>query len=104
MAGQESAQIYSIPGGSPPDRNVAPEAAEGITRERFTWKSSQFLRIRTGAATKSECSFFWPARSVHANVLRDVPAVNNESLGKALESLERAGRISHTAGGWQRLR
>jgi AAA domain-containing protein len=36
--------------------------------------------------------------------LRDALAVNNERLGKALESLERAGRISRTAGGWQRLR
>jgi hypothetical protein len=36
--------------------------------------------------------------------LRDALAVNNERLGKALESLERAGRISRTAGGWQGLR
>jgi len=36
--------------------------------------------------------------------LREALAVNNERLGKALESLERAGRISRTAGGWQHLR
>jgi hypothetical protein len=35
--------------------------------------------------------------------LRDALAVNNERLGKALESLEQAGRISRTAGGWRRL-
>jgi hypothetical protein len=34
--------------------------------------------------------------------LRDALAVKNERLGKTLESLERAGRISRTAGGWQR--
>ena len=33
--------------------------------------------------------------------LRDALAVNNERLGKALESLERAGRISRTPRGWQ---
>ena len=36
--------------------------------------------------------------------LRDALAVNNERLGKALESLERAGRISRTRRGWQGLR
>jgi AAA domain len=36
--------------------------------------------------------------------LRDALAVNNERLGKALESLERAGRISRTPRGWQGLR
>ena len=36
--------------------------------------------------------------------LREALAVNNERLGKALELLERAGRISRTAGGWQHLR
>ena len=35
--------------------------------------------------------------------LRDALAVNNERLGKALESLERAGRISRTPRGWQGL-
>jgi hypothetical protein len=33
--------------------------------------------------------------------MRDALAVNNERLGKALESLERAGRISRTPRGWQ---
>src|SRR5271166_2876794 len=33
--------------------------------------------------------------------LRDALEVNNERLGKALESLERAGRISRTPRGWQ---
>ena len=33
--------------------------------------------------------------------LRDALAVNNERLGKALEWLERAGRISRTPRGWQ---
>ena len=33
--------------------------------------------------------------------LRDALAVNNERLGKALESLERAGRISRTPRGWE---
>jgi hypothetical protein len=36
--------------------------------------------------------------------LRDELAVQNERLGKALESLERAGRIGRAAGGWRRLR
>ena len=36
--------------------------------------------------------------------LRDALAVNNERLGKALESLERAGKIGRAPGGWQRLR
>ena len=36
--------------------------------------------------------------------LRDALAVNNERLGKALEALERAGRISRTPHGWQGLR
>jgi hypothetical protein len=36
--------------------------------------------------------------------LRDALAVNNERLGKALESLERAGRITRTPRGWQGLR
>ena len=31
-------------------------------------------------------------------------AVKNERLGKVLESLERAGKIGRTSGGWQRLR
>ena len=35
--------------------------------------------------------------------LRDALAVNNERLGKSLESLERAGRISRTPRGWQGL-
>ncbi len=35
--------------------------------------------------------------------LRDTLAVKNERLGKALESLERAGRLRRTPGGWQRL-
>jgi len=33
--------------------------------------------------------------------LRDALAINNERLGKALESLERVGRISRTPHGWQ---
>jgi len=35
--------------------------------------------------------------------LRDKLAVKNERLGEALESLERAGRLRRTQGGWQRL-
>ena len=35
--------------------------------------------------------------------LRDCLAVKNERLGGVLESLERAGRLSRTAAGWQRL-
>ena len=34
--------------------------------------------------------------------LHDSLAVKNERLGEVLESLERAGRLSHTARGWQR--
>jgi AAA domain-containing protein len=36
--------------------------------------------------------------------LRDALGVNNERLGKALDSLEQAGRIGRTPRGWQRLR
>ena len=36
--------------------------------------------------------------------LRDSLAVQNERLGEALESLERAGRLCRTPAGWQRLR
>ena len=35
--------------------------------------------------------------------LRDALGVKNEHLGAALESLERAGRLGRTVGGWQRL-
>lgn len=35
--------------------------------------------------------------------LREALAVKNERLGDALESLERAGRLRRTQGGWQRL-
>jgi hypothetical protein len=35
--------------------------------------------------------------------LRDALAVNNERLGKALESLERAGRVGRTPRGWEGL-
>ena len=35
--------------------------------------------------------------------LRDRLAVKNERLGEVLDSLERAGRLSRTAAGWQRL-
>jgi hypothetical protein len=35
--------------------------------------------------------------------LRDTLAVKNERLGQTLESLERAGHLRHTPGGWQRL-
>jgi hypothetical protein len=35
--------------------------------------------------------------------LRDALAVKNERLGEALESLERAGSLRRTQGGWQRL-
>jgi RecA-family ATPase len=36
--------------------------------------------------------------------LRESLAVKNERLGEVLESLERAGQISHTPKGWQRCR
>ncbi len=35
--------------------------------------------------------------------LRDSLSVKNERLGAALDSLERAGRLGRTPGGWQRL-
>ena len=35
--------------------------------------------------------------------LRDSLAVQNERLGMALESLERAGRVCRTSAGWQRV-
>ena len=35
--------------------------------------------------------------------LRDSLAVKNERLGEVLESLERAGQVGRTPGGWQRL-
>lgn len=35
--------------------------------------------------------------------LRDALAVRNERLGEVLESLEQAGRLRRTQGGWQRL-
>lgn len=35
--------------------------------------------------------------------LRDALSVRNELLGAALESLERAGRLTHTSVGWQRV-
>jgi AAA domain len=36
--------------------------------------------------------------------LRDLLAIKNERLGKVLESLERAGQVIRTSGGWQRRR
>ena len=42
-------------------------------------------------------------RGAHANGLRDALAVKNERLGEVLESLERAGKVGRTSGGWQRL-
>ena len=35
--------------------------------------------------------------------LREALGVKNERLGEALQLLERAGRISRTSTGWQRL-
>ena len=35
--------------------------------------------------------------------LRDSLGVKNERLGEALESLDRAGQVRRTPGGWQRL-
>jgi hypothetical protein len=35
--------------------------------------------------------------------LREALSVKNERLGEALESLEQAGRVRHTAAGWQRI-
>ena len=35
--------------------------------------------------------------------LCDIVAVKNERLGEVLDSLERAGRLRHTAAGWQRV-
>jgi hypothetical protein len=34
--------------------------------------------------------------------IRDTLAVKNERLGEVLQALEQAGRIHHTASGWQR--
>jgi hypothetical protein len=45
-----------------------------------------------------------PGEALTRTRLRDVLAVNNERLGEALQSLERAGRVSRTPRGWQSLR
>ena len=51
----------------------------------------QILDLLTGAAALTRAQ------------LRDVLRVQNERLGAALESLERAGRLCRTPAGWQRL-
>jgi hypothetical protein len=35
--------------------------------------------------------------------LRDVLSVQNQRLGEVLQALERAGKIRHSAAGWQRV-
>jgi hypothetical protein len=42
-------------------------------------------------------------RALTRTTLRDSLAVKNERLGEVLESLERAGQVGRTPGGWQRL-
>ena len=60
------------------------EGKRGILEE-------QILDLLTGAAALTRAQ------------LRDVLRVQNERLGAALESLERAGRLCRTPAGWQRL-
>jgi hypothetical protein len=44
-----------------------------------------------------------PGEAVTRARLRDLLSVQNQRLGEALETLERAGQIRHSAAGWQRV-
>jgi hypothetical protein len=58
---------------------------------------------KRGALQEQVLGLLAPGAVQTRGKLREALSVKNERLGEALESLERAGRVRHTAAGWQRI-
>jgi hypothetical protein len=58
---------------------------------------------RQGSLQEQVLACLVPGRELTRAKLRDLLSVQNQRLGEALETLERAGRIRHSATGWQRV-
>jgi hypothetical protein len=58
---------------------------------------------RQGSLQDQVLACLVPGRELTRAKLRDLLSVQNQRLGEALETLERAGRIRHSATGWQRV-
>jgi len=58
---------------------------------------------KRGALQEQVLGLLAPGAVQTRGKLREALSVKNERLGEALESLEQAGRVRHTAAGWQRI-
>jgi hypothetical protein len=58
---------------------------------------------RQGSLQDQVLACLVPGSELTRAKLRDLLSVQNQRLGEALETLERAGRIRHSATGWQRV-
>ena len=58
---------------------------------------------KRGALQEQVLGLLAPGAVQTRGKLRETLSVKNERLGEALESLEQAGRVRHTAAGWQRI-
>jgi len=58
---------------------------------------------RQGSLQDQVLACLVPGRELTRAKLRELLSVQNQRLGEALETLERAGRIRHSATGWQRV-
>jgi hypothetical protein len=58
---------------------------------------------RQGNLQEQVLAFLLPGKALTRGKLRDVLSVQNQRLGEALETLERAGKIRRSPAGWQRV-
>jgi hypothetical protein len=93
------------------EHRAAPASSPVYLRLAVSDATATHLEVITGPDGENGCGLEERVLDLlaHGEVLtrtrlRDALAVNNERLGKALDSLERAGRIGRTARGWQGLR
>ena len=58
---------------------------------------------RPGSLQEQVLACLVPGQALTRAQLRDLLSVQNQRLGEALQTLERAGKIRRSAGGWQRV-
>lgn len=58
---------------------------------------------RPGNLQQQVLAYLVPGKELTRAKLRDLLSVQNQRLGEALETLERAGKIRRSPGGWQRV-
>jgi hypothetical protein len=92
------------------EHRAAPAAAPVTLELMATDAATTHLEVvaeapgdRPGNLQQQVLAYLVPGKELTRAKLRDLLSVQNQRLGEALETLERAGKIRRSPAGWQRV-